>query len=67
MIACDDNIIPLAERVRAIGDHADLEDLYNTERHLLYVACTRARDRLLITGVDPASKLLEDLRALWPQ
>ena len=53
---------PTEERVRAIGDHADLEDLYNTERHLLYVACTRARDRLLITGVDPASEFLEDLR-----
>ena len=47
---------------RAIGDHADLEDLYNTERHLLYVACTRARDHLLITGVDPVSEFLEDLR-----
>jgi len=61
VMACDDNIIPLEERIRAIGDHADLEDLYNTERHLLYVACTRARDHLLITGVDPVSEFLEDL------
>lgn len=60
VIACDDNIIPLEERIRAIGDHADLEDLYNTERHLLYVACTRARDQLLVIGVDPASEFLED-------
>ena len=28
--------------------------VYNTERHLLYVACTRARDHQLVTGVDPA-------------
>ena len=34
-----------------------------TERHLLYVACTRARDRLLVTGVDPGSEFLDDLRA----
>ncbi len=61
VIACDDDIIPLEERIRAIGDHADLEDLYNTERHLLYVACTRARDHLLVTGVDPVSEFLEDL------
>ena len=61
VMACDDNIIPLEERIRTIGDHADLEDLYNTERHLLYVACTRARDHLLITGVDPVSEFLEDL------
>ncbi|WP_237607191.1 UvrD-helicase domain-containing protein [Roseimaritima sediminicola] len=62
VIACDDDIIPLEERIRAIGDHADLEDLYNTERHLLYVASTRARDHLLITGVDPVSEFLEDIR-----
>lgn len=36
------------------------ERLY--ERHLLYVACTRARDHLLVTGVNPASDFLEDLR-----
>ena len=41
---------------------ADLEDTYGTERHLLYVACTRARDRLLVTGVEPASEFLDDLR-----
>ncbi|TWU35654.1 ATP-dependent DNA helicase UvrD1 [Novipirellula aureliae] len=60
VMACDDDIVPLEERIRAIGDHADLEDIYNTERHLLYVACTRARDQLMITGVDPASEFLED-------
>ena len=27
----------------------DLQEVYDTERHLLYVACTRARDRLLVT------------------
>jgi ATP-dependent exoDNAse (exonuclease V) beta subunit len=32
-----------------------------TERHLLYVACTRARDHLLVTAVDPASEFLDDL------
>jgi superfamily I DNA/RNA helicase len=35
---------------------------YNTERHLLYVACTRARDRLLVTAVAPASEFIDDLR-----
>ncbi len=44
-----------------IADQADLEDVYETERHLLYVACTRARDHLLVTGVEPASELLDDL------
>ncbi|HAT48958.1 MAG: UvrD-helicase domain-containing protein [Nitrospirae bacterium] len=60
VIACDDEVLPLQERIEAISDDADLEEVYNTERHLLYVACTRARDHLLVTGVDPASEFLDD-------
>ena len=59
--ACDDDVIPLQSRIEAVADEADLEDVYATERHLLYVACTRARDRLLVTGVEPASEFLDDL------
>ncbi len=62
VMACDDEVIPLRERIEAIADEADLEEVYNTERHLLYVSCTRARDNLLVTGVKPASEFLEDLR-----
>jgi len=64
VMACDDEILPLQERIESISDESDLEEVYNTERHLLYVACTRARDYLLITGVDPASEFLDDLRVL---
>ena len=49
--ACNDEIIPLQERIETVGDDADLQEVYDTERHLLYVACTRARDHLLITSV----------------
>jgi ATP-dependent exoDNAse (exonuclease V) beta subunit len=45
----------------ALGTRPISEEVYNTERHLLYVACTRARDHLLFTGVDPASEFLVDL------
>ena len=62
VMACDDDVLPLQERIDTIGDSADLEDVYTTERHLLYVACTRARDHLLVTGVAPGSEFLEDLR-----
>jgi len=62
VMACDDEIIPLQERIEAVGDAADLQEVYDTERHLLYVACTRARDHLLITSVEPASEFLDDLR-----
>jgi superfamily I DNA/RNA helicase len=64
VMACDDEVVPLQERVEAVTDGADLEDVYDTERHLLYVACTRARDHLLVTGVDPGSDFLQDLRTL---
>jgi mRNA-degrading endonuclease RelE of RelBE toxin-antitoxin system len=62
VMACDDEVIPLQERIEMVADDADLEEVYNTERHLLYVACTRARDHLLVTSVDPASEFLDDLR-----
>ena len=40
VMACDDDVIPSEERIEQIEDESDLEDAYNTERHLLYVACT---------------------------
>ena len=62
VMACDDEVIPSQERIETAADIADLEEIYNTERHLLYVACTRARDHLLVTSVEPASEFLDDLR-----
>jgi ATP-dependent exoDNAse (exonuclease V) beta subunit len=61
VMACDDEVIPSQQRIETIADDADLEDVYKTERHLLYVACTRARDHLWISGVAPASEFLADL------
>ncbi len=62
VMACDDEVIPLQERIETVGDDADLQEVYDTERHLLYVACTRARDHLLVTSVAPGSEFLDDLR-----
>ena len=62
VMACDDEIIPLQARIETVADDADLEEVYNTERHLLYVACTWARDHLLVTSVEPPSEFLDDLR-----
>ena len=61
IMACDDEIIPLQNRIESVSDDADLKEVYDTERQLLYVACTRARDRLFITSVAPASEFLDDL------
>jgi superfamily I DNA/RNA helicase len=60
VMACDDEIIPLQARVEAVADEVDLDDVYETERQLLYVACTRARDRLLVTCILPGSDFLND-------
>ncbi len=64
VMACDDEIIPLQQRIESAGDESDLEEVYQTERHLLYVACTRARDHLLVTGIDPVSEFIDDMRKL---
>lgn len=62
VMACDDEIIPLQERIETVDDDSELEEVYNTERHLLYVACTRARDHLLVTSGDNPSEFLDDLK-----
>jgi hypothetical protein len=44
-MACD-KVIPLQERIECVADEFNLEDVYNTERHLLYVSSmSRARGR----------------------
>ena len=60
VMACDDDVIPQSDRIESVADDADLEEVYNTERHLLYVACTRARDHLLVTGIAPVSEFVDD-------
>jgi superfamily I DNA/RNA helicase len=62
VMACDDEVIPQQQRIETVADDSDLEEVYNTERQLLYVACTRARDHLLVTSVAPASEFLDDMR-----
>ena len=63
VMACDDEILPLQSRVESVADEVELDEVYATERQLLYVACTRARDRLLVTGVAPGSEFLGDFEA----
>jgi superfamily I DNA/RNA helicase len=62
VMACDDEVIPLQERIETVGDDGDLREVYETERQLLYVACTRARDQLLVTSVAPGSEFVDDMR-----
>jgi superfamily I DNA/RNA helicase len=61
VMACDDEVLPLQTRIENVGDDGDLQEVYDTERQLLYVACTRARDRLLVSAAEPGSEFLDDV------
>jgi superfamily I DNA/RNA helicase len=63
VMGCEDEVLPLQARIEGVGDDGDLQEVYDTERQLLYVACTRARDRLYVTGVEPGSEFLGDMLA----
>jgi len=62
VMALDDDVLPDPERLAGVGDVADIGAIQDTERHLLYVAATRARDRLMLSGVAPGSEFLDDIR-----
>jgi len=48
-------------RFLAAKNEPQLDEVMTTERHLLYVAATRARDYLWMSGVEPVSEFLNDL------
>jgi superfamily I DNA/RNA helicase len=63
VMACDRDAIPLHERVEemSVSEEVDMEEVYASERQLLYVAATRARDQLFFTGTQPGSEFLKPL------
>lgn len=61
ILSCDSKVIPKSSRLEQASDESELEEIYATERQLLYVACTRARDILRISGIKPTSEFLEDM------
>lgn len=62
VMGCDEDLLPLKARLDAVADEVELDDVFDTERQLFYVACTRARDRLLISGIRPGSQFMSDLK-----
>lgn len=67
VMACDDEALPLQSRIEDSADEAELDEVYATERHLFYVAMTRAREHLLVSGVRPLSEFLEGLELKRPE
>ena len=60
VIACDEGVIPDESRIASVQDMPEIEEVYDTERHLLYVACTRARDYLWVSCAGTGSEFLAD-------
>ncbi len=61
VMACDAQIVPLESRVEGAETQDDLDEIWQTERQLLYVAATRSRENLLLSGVSPVSEYFDDL------
>ncbi|MDF1812656.1 MAG: 3'-5' exonuclease [Verrucomicrobiales bacterium] len=63
VMACDRDAIPLQERVEemSVSEEVDMEEVLASERQLLYVAATRARDQLFFTGTQPGSEFLKPM------
>lgn len=61
-VTYDNDVIPSPERLAEADLVAGLDEIYETERNLLYVACTRARDYLLVTSAGTPSEFLLDMQ-----
>tara|TARA_R110000751_G_scaffold71441_12_gene145046 strand:+ start:13900 stop:15993 length:2094 start_codon:yes stop_codon:yes gene_type:complete len=61
IVACDEGVLPLQSRIADVADEFELDEVVSTERQLLYVAATRARDHLFISAIEPGSEFLDDL------
>ncbi|HHY50952.1 MAG TPA: AAA family ATPase [Alphaproteobacteria bacterium] len=61
VMACDEGVLPQPNRIDRVADDFELEEVLRTERQLLYVAATRARDRLIVSAVRPASEFINEL------
>jgi ATP-dependent exoDNAse (exonuclease V) beta subunit len=61
VMACDDEISILQSCIESAADEPELNEIFDSERHLLYVACTRARDHVATTGLEPGSEFIGDV------
>lgn len=55
---CDESILPKASVLATFSDEVDRATFIAQEKCLFYVACTRARERLLVTYVGKPSSLM---------
>ena len=58
VMGCDDKLLPMRSVMGRLSDAADRDAFVEQEQRLLYVACTRGRERLLVTHTCPKSRFL---------
>jgi mRNA-degrading endonuclease RelE of RelBE toxin-antitoxin system len=58
VVGCDYDVLPPAHVLREQADDADRDELIEQERQLLYVAATRARERLLLSHTGKPTRFL---------
>ncbi len=58
VVGCDHDVMPPAHVLREQADDGDREELIEQERQLLYVAATRARERLLLSHTGKGARFL---------
>lgn len=60
LLGCSEGLVPLQAAINSASDEVESEDLLRQEAHLLYVACSRARERLIILSSGEPSRFLPD-------
>jgi len=55
---CEERLLPMRALLDRLSDPADRDAFIEQEKHLLYVACTRAREGLVVTHSGPTSRFL---------
>jgi superfamily I DNA/RNA helicase len=58
VMGCEKGLVPLSVAIRDHADPADRETALEQEKNLVYVACTRARERVLLTHSGTRSDLI---------
>lgn len=58
---CTEGLLPLKAALDSASDAAEAEELLEREAHLLYVACSRARDRLLLVSGGEPTRFLQKI------
>lgn len=59
VVGCREGVLPLDKALRDAADPAEQGEALERERRLFYVACTRARERLLVTWCGQRSPFVD--------